>query len=158
MKIVIGCDHAALELKNALKKSMVELGHMVEDVGTNTNDSVDYPDYAAQVAKRVVSGEAQRGVLCCGSGIGMAIAANKVPGARAVVLHSEWEAEYSRRHNAAKIACFGARQHTAAMAERWLKVFLATEFEGGRHQRRVEKICGLDGTAKPAQWAAGGDA
>ncbi|CAG0993884.1 ribose 5-phosphate isomerase B [Planctomycetaceae bacterium] len=158
MKIVIGCDHAALELKNALKKSMVELGHMVEDVGTNTTDSVDYPDYAAQVAKRVVSGEAQRGVLCCGSGIGMAIAANKVPGARAVVLHSEWEAEYSRRHNAAKIACFGARQHTAAMAERWLKVFLATEFEGGRHQRRVEKICGLDGTAKPAQWAAGGDA
>ena len=157
MKIVIGCDHAALDLKNALKKFMLDSGHSVEDVGTNGQESVDYPDFATAVAKRVISGEAQRGVLCCGSGIGMAIAANKIPGARAVVLHNEWEAEFSRRHNAAKIACFGARQHTAAMAERWLKVFLATEFEGGRHTRRVEKICGIDGTQKPGQWASGGE-
>jgi len=158
MKIAIGCDHAAVDFKNALKKFLIDQGHSVDDVGTQGPESVDYPDFAALVAKRVVSGEAQRGVLCCGSGIGMAIAANKVPGARAVVLHSEWEAEFSRRHNAAKIACFGARQHTTAMAERWLNVFLATEFEGGRHERRVVKICGLDGSAKPAQWAGGGDA
>jgi ribose 5-phosphate isomerase B len=158
MKIVIGCDHAALELKNVLKKILVDSGHTVDDVGAHTPDSVDYPDIAAQVARRVASGESERGVICCGSGIGVSISANKIPGIRAAVIHSDWEAEMSRRHNDANVACFGARQHTAAMAERWLKVFLATEFEGGRHQRRVEKICGLDGTAKPAQWAAGGDA
>lgn len=158
MKIAIGSDHAGFELKQSLKKFLADLGHSVDDVGTESTDSVDYPDFAAEVARRVVSREAERGVLCCGSGIGMAISANKIPGARAVVLHSEWEAEFSRRHNAAKIACFGARQHTAAMAERWLKVFLATPFEGGRHTRRVEKICGLDGTQKPGEWASGGDA
>lgn len=158
MKIAIGCDHAALDLKNALKKFLVEQGHSVDDVGTHTLDSVDYPDVAAQVAKRVASGEAERGVICCGSGIGVSISANKIPGVRAAVLHSDWEAEMSRRHNDANVACFGARQHTTTLCERWLKLFLATAFEGGRHQRRVEKMCGLDGSAKPAQWAAGGDA
>lgn len=83
MKIAIGCDHAAVDFKNALKKFLIDQGHSVDDVGTQGPESVDYPDFAALVAKRVVSGEAQRGVLCCGSGIGMAIAANKVPGARA---------------------------------------------------------------------------
>ena len=158
MLFAIGADHDGFILKDHLRARLTEAGHDLHDFGSHAADSVDYPDFAALVARRVVSGEAQRGVLCCGSGIGMAIAANKIPGARAVVLHNEWEAEFSRRHNAAKIACFGARQHTAAMAVRWLKVLLNTPFDGGRHTRRVEKLCGLDGTQKPGEWASGGEA
>ncbi len=157
MRIAIASDHAALEMRKQLVKFLTELGHEVEDCGPDSTESVDYPDFAAEVGKRVATGQVSRGVLCCGSGVGMAIAANKVPGVRAVVVHSDWEAEMSRRHNDANVACFGARQQTAWMAERYLKLFLATAFEGGRHTRRVEKICGLDGSEQPSEWASGGD-
>lgn len=158
MRIAIASDHAAVEMRQHLVKFLRDHGHEVEDCGPAQGESVDYPDFAAEVARRVANGQAGKGVLCCGSGIGMAMAANKVPGVRAAVIHSEWEAEMSRRHNDANVACFGQRQQTPWLAERFLKVFLATEFEGGRHQRRVEKICGLDGSTKPAHWAAGGEA
>lgn len=158
MKIALASDHAGYSKKGPVARFLRSLGHRVLDLGTHSEESVDYPDFARAVAGRVGRGRCQRGVLICGTGIGMAMAANKVPGVRAAVIHSEWEAEMSRRYNDANVACFGQRQQTPWLAERFLKVFLATEFEGGRHQRRVEKMCGLDGSAKPAQWAAGGEA
>lgn len=144
MKVAIGADHAGFAAKEELKAVLRALGHAVEDKGTSSDASTDYPDYAAQVARAVTRGEAERGVLICGTGIGMCIAANKISGARAALVHDESTAELSRRHNDANIFCAGSRVLPLPRIAEILKVWLSTPFEGGRHQRRVDKISGLE--------------
>jgi ribose 5-phosphate isomerase B len=144
MIIAIGSDHAGFKLKQAVAEHLRKGGHEVKDLGPADEQRADYPDFAERVARSVAQGGAERGVLCCGSGIGMAITANKVAGARAVVLHHSWEAEFSRRHNNANVACFGGRSMGEEVVFTSLDVFLKTEFEGGRHADRVAKINKLD--------------
>jgi ribose 5-phosphate isomerase B len=145
MKVAIGADHAGFAVKEEIKTVVRALGHAVIDKGTSSEASVDYPDYAAQVARAVAAGEAERGVLICGTGVGMCIAANKVPGVRAALVSDEKTAELSRQHNDANVFCAGARVHPTLRIAEMLKVWLSTPFEGGRHQRRLEKIQGLEG-------------
>ncbi len=140
MKIALGADHAGYELKNHLARRLAEQGHEVEDLGTSSGDSVDYPDYGAAVGRRVAADEAQLGVLVCGSGIGIGIAANKVPGVRAATCSDLYSARMSRAHNDANIIAVGARIVGVGLAEEIVDTFLATDFEGGRHARRVDKI------------------
>ncbi|TCZ57186.1 ribose 5-phosphate isomerase B [Roseicella aquatilis] len=140
LTIAIGGDHAGLPLKTILQEALAAAGYTVCDFGTNSNDSVDYPDFAHQVSAAVEQGRAAFGVLVCGTGIGIQIAANRHPGIRAAVLHSATEARLTRAHNDANIACFGARTTGPEVALDALKAFLATEFEGGRHARRLAKI------------------
>lgn len=127
-------------MKRVLKEKLVALGHAVVDVGPDDETSVDYPDFAQAVAREIVDGRAGRGVLICGSGIGMSIAANRNPGIRAALVHSAETARLARQHNDANVLVMGSRTSDAAEAEQWLEVFLATEFEGGRHARRVAKL------------------
>ncbi len=140
MMFALASDHAGLPLKLALKAALEAEGHTILDLGTHGPESVDYPDYAAKVARAIASGQAPFGILVCGSGIGMAIAANRHPGIRAAVLHDSTEARLTRAHNDANIACFGARTIGVETALDALRTFLATPFEGGRHQRRVDKL------------------
>jgi ribose 5-phosphate isomerase B len=140
MTISLASDHAGLPLKLALKAALEAEGHAVTDLGAHSTDSVDYPDYAAKVAHAVASGAAPFGILVCGTGIGMAIAANRHPGIRAAVLHDSTEARLTRAHNDANIACLGARTIGLETALDAIRTFLATPFEGGRHQRRVDKL------------------
>lgn len=140
MKISIGSDHGAVDLKDQLAGFLRELGHEVIDRGTHGHESVDYPDFAAAVSADVSSGTAQFGVLMCTTGIGISISANKIPGIRAALVHNEDGARFSRLHNDANIICFGAKYDTPYMAKRFLEIFLSTPFEGGRHQRRVDKM------------------
>lgn len=144
MKIVIGADHAGFELKAHLASRLRDAGHEVEDVGTHSLDSVDYPDLAAAVARGVASGEAERGVLVCGTGLGVAIAANKVDGVRAVTCHDHFTASMARRHNDANVVCVGARVVGSGVAEEVVAAFVESDFEGGRHGRRVDKITALE--------------
>ncbi len=143
-RVVIGSDHAGYEMKEAVKSHLAEKGYEVEDVGPSTRDSVDYPDYAEAVAVRVSQGRGDLGVLICGTGIGMCIAANKVPGIRAAILYSEFAARYARMHNDANVVILGGRTMSLDEALRYLDVFLNEEFEGGRHKRRLEKIRKLE--------------
>ncbi len=140
MKIAIGADHAGFELKQKIKQHLAQLGMEVADQGTHSTDSVDYPDYARKVGEAVAQKQAGMGILVCGSGIGMAISANKVPGIRAANVNSEHEAQLSREHNDANVLALGARilDENAAMkiVDKWLN----TSFAGGRHQQRVAKI------------------
>jgi len=140
MIIALGSDHAGLPLKQALKTALEAQGHSVLDAGTHGPDSVDYPDFAHAVARQVVAGCARFGVLVCGSGIGMAMAANRHEGIRAAVLHDTTEARLTRAHNDANIACFGARTTGAEVALDALTAFLATGYEGGRHDQRLAKL------------------
>jgi ribose 5-phosphate isomerase B len=140
MKIAIGSDHAGFEAKDAIVKQVGELGHQVQDLGVNSPDSVDYPEYAHIVAAKVADGQAELGILVCGSGIGMSIAANKVSGVRAALCGGEYAARMSRQHNDANILCLGARVTGADLIESMVRIFLATSFEGGRHQVRVDKM------------------
>lgn len=144
MKIVIGSDHAGFKVKERLKKLLQEWGHDVIDVGTSGEESCDYPDFAEKVARAVASGQGERGVLLCGTGIGMAMTANRIPGALAATVHDRVTAEMSRKHNNANIFCAGAWVLPAGEIESNLKVWLETPFEGGRHERRVGKILKLD--------------
>jgi ribose 5-phosphate isomerase B len=144
MRIAIGSDHAGFELKEALRGWLHAAGHEVIDVGTDTEASCDYPVFGAAVAREVASGDVDRGVAVCGSGIGICMAANKIPGVRAAVLRTAEDAEMSRRHNNANVGCFGGRVTAVAEAERVLEVFLTTDFEGGRHGRRVDLLAELD--------------
>ncbi len=139
-KVLIASDHAGFDGKEAIKKTLDEMSVEYEDVGTDSPDTVDYPDYAERVARRVASGEAERGILVCGSGIGMEIAANKVPGVRAALAWNEETAKLARRHNDANILAVGGRTTSRETIERIIRAFLTTDFEGGRHQRRIEKI------------------
>ena len=144
MKVAIGADHAGFELKEKIRKLLAGQGIEVADEGTFSADSVDYPDYARNVAEAVARNGAQRGILVCGSGIGMAMAANKVHGIRAAHVTTEQEARLSREHNDANVLTLGGRvlDHDAAL--RIVQTFLNTKFEGGRHQRRVDKIAALE--------------
>lgn len=144
MKIAMASDHAGFELKEAVKRWLVAEGHQVEDVGTHSDESVDYPPLAADAAVRVATGEAQMGVLVCGSGNGVAITANKIKGVRAVNAHDVEEAEMSRRHNDANVVTLAGSRLDIATAERIVEKFLETGFDGGRHERRVGEIADIE--------------
>jgi ribose 5-phosphate isomerase B len=144
MSIVIASDHGGVELKEQIKLVLESLGVPYEDLGTNGTESVDYPDYAALVAKRVQAGE--RGILCCGTGIGMSISANKFKGIRAALCHDEFTARMSREHNDANILVLGGRlEHPPEAVRSMIQTWLNTTYEGGRHQKRLEKIRLLEG-------------
>jgi ribose 5-phosphate isomerase B len=143
MKIAAGSDHAGFRLKSELVRYLQESEYEVLDMGTDSCESVDYPDFAEKVCDAVVGGQAEMGLLICGTGIGMAMAANKVDGIRAASCCNEYMAEMSRSHNNANVLTLGARILTPEIAERILDIFLVTEFEGGRHERRVDKIMKL---------------
>jgi ribose 5-phosphate isomerase B len=138
--IALGADHAGFELKEALKAWLIDHGYQVLDYGTHSTESVDYPDYAAQVAEAVANQKVERGVLVCGTGIGMAMAANKVPGVRAALCHDLYAARMSREHNDANVLTLGGRLMGPEMALDILRIWIETEFAGGRHRRRVDKI------------------
>jgi ribose 5-phosphate isomerase B len=146
MRIAVGCDHRGLNLKQSVIKLITEAGHSYEDFGCYTTDSVDYPDIAQKVGEAVAKGAFERGILVCGTGIGMSIAANKVKGIRAALCHNVFSATLTRQHNDANILCLGAEkgQVQVPVAE-IVDAFLTTEFEGGRHQRRVDKIRAMEG-------------
>lgn len=144
MKIVIGADHAGFEEKEKVKEILDEMGVQYEDVGTYSTDSVDYPDYAEKVGKAIENGEAEQGILVCGSGIGVAIAANKMRGIRAAQAWNEETARLSRQHNDANVLTIGARVTPREEIPKIVKSWLETDFEGGRHERRVEKIMDLE--------------
>ena len=139
-QIVIGSDHAAVALKAEIVSDLKAAGHSVEDVGTFTPDSVDYPDIAGQVSAAVTSGAGKMGILLCGTGIGVAIAANKFHGIRAATCHDTTTARLSRQHNDANVLCLGGRILGSAVALDIVKCWLATPFEGGRHERRLLKV------------------
>lgn len=140
MRIAIGSDHAGFHLKTALAAHLRSLGHEVIDCGTTSEERADYPDFGAAVGRSVASGEADRGVAVCGSGIGICIAANKIPGIRAGVAYDDETAKLMRLHNDAQVICFGERLTSLDVAISALDTFLTTEFEGGRHQKRVELL------------------
>jgi ribose 5-phosphate isomerase B len=144
MKIAIGSDHRGFDVKRRIVPSLKQLGHEVLDMGPESGDSVDYPDFAFQVARAVGSGQVERGILICGTGIGMCIAANKVRGVRAAPCHDSITAEMSRRHNNANLLCLSADLLGEELIDRMLKIWLETEFEGGRHARRVDKITAFE--------------
>lgn len=144
MKISIASDHAGFALKQRIADVLKALGHEVEDFGTDSEESVDYPDFAEPAARAVASGEVDRGVLVCGSGVGVSIVANKVDGVRAVHAHDPDEAEMSRRHNDANVLTLGERTTDPDQAAAIVERFLSTDFEGGRHERRVEKITSVE--------------
>jgi ribose 5-phosphate isomerase B len=140
MRIAIGADHAGFALKERLRARLAAAGHELTDFGTTSEESTDYPDYARRVADAVAAGEVERGVLVCGTGVGMAMAANRVKRVRAVAVNDLFTARLSRQHNGANVLALGSRIVAPALAEEILDVFLTTEFEGGRHERRVNKM------------------
>jgi len=143
-KIVAASDHAGLNLRAEAVKAARARGFEVEDLGPVTAESVDYPDYAVRVGEAVGSGRARFGLLVCGTGIGISIAANKLPGVRAALCRTEYEARMARAHNDANVLCLGERVTGAGLGAAIVEAFLATPFEGGRHARRVEKVNALD--------------
>ncbi len=143
-RIALGADHAGFHVKETIKKFLEASGYAVDDLGTWSEESVDYPDYARAVAERVAAGEDQMGILACGTGIGMAITANKVPGIRAGVAHDAMTARLAREHNDANVLTLGGRVVDDAQAIEIVRDFLEAQFAGGRHQRRIDKITELD--------------
>lgn len=144
MKIAIGSDHAGFKRKQLLRDALVQWGHKVVDLGCHSEERCDYPDYAKRVAESVAQGRCEKGVLVCGTGIGMSIAANKVPGVRAAVCWSPYTAEMAIEHNWSNVLCVPGRVLTAHQVNRILKVWLDSRPEGGRHERRVRKITKLE--------------
>ena len=144
MKIAIGNDHSAVELKNIIVDFLKEKGHEVVDYGTTSPESCDYPIYGEKVARAVAAGEVEKGILICGTGLGISLAANKVEGIRAVVCSEPFTAKMSRAHNDCNILAFGARVVGAELAKMIVDTWLNTEFEGGRHQRRVDLIMDIE--------------
>jgi len=151
-RIAIGADHAGYRLKEEIIRFLQASGYPVEDMGTSGEESVDYPDYAARVARAVTAGQADLGILICGTGIGMSIAANKVPGIRAAVATDSYMARMAREHNDANVLCLGGRVLGDGSALEVVQAFLQSRFAGGRHARRVEKIQALEhtGTTDPS--------
>ena len=144
MKIAIGSDHGGFSVKEIAKPHLEKLGYEVIDFGTNTPDSCHYPIYAEKVARAVAAGEVDRGILICGTGIGMSIAANKIPGIRAAAVSDFFTAKATRQHNDSNILCLGERTVGPGLALMLMETFLSTEFEGGRHQTRVDMISALE--------------
>ena len=145
MKISVACDHGGLNLKKALIAYLRKCGHEVQDFGTNTFDSCDYPDFAVQAAEAVASGACDRGIVVCSSGIGVSIVANKVPGVRCAHCHDTYCAKYTRLHNDANMLAFGEKVVGVGLMEEMVHLFLTTEYEGGeRHDRRVAKIKAIE--------------
>ncbi|MCX7425755.1 MAG: ribose 5-phosphate isomerase B [Planctomycetia bacterium] len=144
MRIAVGSDHRGCSIRAKVIDLLNRLGHEVVDVGTATNEPVDYPDVAAEVARRVSRHEVDRGVLVCGTGLGMCIAANKFPGVRAAPCHDDLTAEMSRRHNDLNVLCLSADLLGERLVDRMVELWMNTPFEGGRHARRVEKIAELE--------------
>ena len=142
--VVLAADHAGYELKEYLKRFLLEAGYEVRDLGTDSTEPVDYPDFALAAAQAVASGAAWRGIVVDGAGIGSAMAANKVPGARAALCYDATTARNSREHNDANILTLGARMLTPDQASEIVRLWLETEFAGGRHQRRVDKIAAIE--------------
>lgn len=144
MKIAMGSDHGGIHLKNQLKAHLEEKGYEIMDCGTYTEDSCDYPDFAEKVCKEVVAGNVEKGILVCGTGIGISMAANKCKGIRAALVADVFSAKMAAEHNNANVICMGERTTGVGLAEMMVDTFLATEFAGGRHQRRVDKIMALE--------------
>ena len=145
MKLAIGCDHGALTLKNALVNHLVSCGYEVEDFGTYSNDSCDYPDYAAAAAKAVASGQCDKGIVLCTTGIGVSVAANKVKGIRCALLSDVWSAKMTRLHNDTNMMALGAGVVGQNLAYEIVATWLGTEFSGEeRHQRRIDKVMALE--------------
>ena len=140
MKIIVGCDHGGFELKEKVVAYLKTTGHQVEDIGTYSAESVDYPPYAVKVAQAVTGGEADRGILVCGSGLGMCITANRLEGVRAVHVAEPYGAQMSRRHNDSNVLCLAGRFVGPDLALEIVRVWLDEPFEGGRHQRRIDLI------------------
>jgi ribose 5-phosphate isomerase B len=154
MRIAIGSDHAGYDLKQAVAPALREEGNEVIDVGTDSEASVDYPVYAERAARMVADGQADRAVIVCGSGVGVSIVANKVDGVRAVNAHDAEEAEMSRRHNDANVLTLAGRRIPPERAQPIVDRFLSTDFEGGRHQRRVDEIAAVERNEDPASSSA----
>ncbi len=144
MRIAVGSDHRGVAMRAKVIDVLNNLGQEVEDVGTKSNESVDYPDVAAVVAGKVSRGEVDRGILVCGTGLGMAIVANKFPGVRAAPCHDSVTAELSRRHNDLNVLCLSGDILGERLIDRLVETWLNTEFEGGRHLRRVEKVKAIE--------------
>jgi len=138
VKVAIGCDHGGIDLKNLVSKRLSELGHEVVDQGCEAGQSVDYPVYGKLVCEQVQKGLCQRGVLICGTGIGMSMVANRMPGIRAALCHEQFTAQMSREHNDANVLCLGARVIGHALAIVTVETWMNTDFAGGRHLRRIE--------------------
>ena len=149
MRVALGADHAGYRLKEQVKRLLDDLRVPYEDFGTSSDQSVDYPDFAAEVARAVSAGRVDRGILICGSGIGMAIAANKIPGIRAAPVANIESARLSREHNDANVLTLGARLTPPDEALAIVRTFLVTPFAGGRHQRRIDKIAALEQDGHP---------
>jgi ribose 5-phosphate isomerase B len=138
LKVAIGCDHGGLDLKDTVKAVLIELGHEIDDQGCNSPESVDYPNFANAVSSLVKDGTCERGILICGTGIGMSMAANRIPGIRAALCHEMFSARMSREHNDANILCLGARVIGQGLAAEIVRTWMTIDFAGGRHQRRIE--------------------
>jgi len=151
MKIVIGSDHRGFETKQQVKAIITQLGHEYIDVGTSDNNPVDYPDLAYSAAMAVSKKEADRAILACATGIGMSIAANKIKGIRAAICHDELNARISRDHNDANVLCISGDQTGEVLLRKIVEVWLSTEFAGGRHQRRVNKITAIEEGKDPEE-------
>ena len=144
MKIAIGCDHGGIVLKDAVTSTLEALGAEVVDLGTNSSDSVDYPTYGLKVAETVASGQCDAGVIMCGTGIGISISANKVPGIRCAVVTNTYMAKLTKNHNNANIISLGGRVITPEEAKDIVKAWYTAEYEGGRHQRRLDMITDIE--------------
>ncbi len=144
MKVALGADHGGFGLKEILKARLETQGHTVLDCGTYDENSCNYPIYAKAVCEEIQNGNAERGILCCGTGIGMSIAANKMRGIRAAVCSDAYSTKFTRLHNDSQVLCLGARVIEASLAEELVDIFLTTEFEGGRHSNRVAIIAEIE--------------
>ena len=149
MKLAIGSDHRGFRAKEHLIRVLTQMGHEVQDFGAANDSSTDYPDYALLVCQAVTSGQADRGILLCGSGIGMCMTANKVRGIRAALCHDELTAEMSRRHNDSNVLCLGGDLLGEELMRRMVEIWMTTDFEGGRHERRVRKVMQIESGLKP---------
>ena len=144
MKVAVASDHRGFQLKTRILDKLTNLGHEAINFGPETEDSVDYPDFAVKVSQAIANHEIDRGVLICGTGMGMCIAANKFQGIRATACHDEVTAEMSRRHNDANVLCLSAELLGEQLVDRMIEIWILTEFEGGRHARRIQKIADLE--------------
>jgi len=144
MKIAIAADHAGFAFKERLERELIAAGHAVRDVGTDSAESCDYPDYGVPAARSVADGTAERAILVCNNGIGMSMLANRIPGVKAALIYSEQTAAMTRRHHDSNVLCLGAGEFPAETLLAWVKIWLAEPFDGGRHERRIGKVLALD--------------